>query len=57
MIRVSIRSVLGSSRPEREPDPARTRTAGSVQGSLTMLELNLQSSSGFNENSPRTGLN
>src|SRR6267154_2968611 len=42
-------SVPGYSGPEREPDPARTRTTGSVQGSFTL--------SGFGRNSARTGLN
>jgi hypothetical protein len=49
--------VLGYSRPERESDPARTRTTSSVQGPFTLLELKLSSSSGFDKISPRTRLN
>jgi hypothetical protein len=34
--------VLGYNRPECEPDPARTRTTGSVQGSFTLLVYQVQ---------------
>jgi hypothetical protein len=54
LFRESSVQVLGYSRREREPDPART---SSIQTSFALLELNLSSRSGVGRNNPRNGLN